>query len=266
MEFFDVLRDTPLPLFILGAFAVLAIASEIGFALGLFFSRRLRKDSRPGGDVENNVTTITNSALALLALFLGFTFSSALNHFEKNRDAVTTEVAAITAVVHVARLQPQPFAERLQSGLRDYVDIRLQVADLPSGARAARELQARSSQSQKALWDTVAEIAAAAPGAPVLGSLVEAMNGLTRAEQARTEALINVVPTGLFMPVAFFLLFNGVMVGVSLGEGSRRHVILSWGLYFLVALALGIIIDLDRPLKGFINVDQSGMAVLRSQL
>jgi hypothetical protein len=30
-----------------------------------------------------------------------------------------------------------------------------------------------------------------------------------------------------------------------------------------VALAVGIIVDLDRPLKGFINVDQDAMIALK---
>ena len=101
------------------------------------------------------------------------------------------------------------------------------------------------------------------PGAPLLQPLIESLNGVVGSEQARTESLINGVPNGLFMPVALFLLFNGVLMGLSLGEGARRHILLSWGLYFLVALAVGIIVDLDRPLNGFINVDQQAMTILK---
>ena len=34
----------------------------------------------------------------------------------------------------------------------------------------------------------------------------------------------------------------------------------------LLALAVGIIVDLDRPLKGFINVDQQAMMILKDSL
>lgn len=99
-----------------------------------------------------------------------------------------------------------------------------------------------------------------------LDVLFQAIDSVGTAENARTEYLLNNVPNGLFVPVGLFLIFNGVLLGASLGEGSKRHIILSWGLYFLVALAVGIIADLDRPLHGFINVDQQAMRIMRSAI
>jgi hypothetical protein len=55
-------------------------------------------------------------------------------------------------------------------------------------------------------------------------------------------------------------------MGMSLGETAKRHLLLSWGMYLLVALAVGIIIDLDRPLKGFINVNQNAIIVLQNNI
>mgnify|MGYP000013432854 CR=1 FL=1 len=250
----------------LGVFVVLAAASEAGFFTGRWISRRFRKQKAQVLDVDNNVSTITNSSLALLALFLGFTFSSALDHFEKNREAVSNEAVAISAAYELVNLQPEPFRAKLRLGLAEYIDTRLQVADLPNDPQAIRKLQRESVQQQKKLWATVVAMSSKLPEAPLLQPLIESLNGVVSAEKVRTESLINGVPNGLFMPVALFLLFNGVLMGVSLGEGDRRHILLSWGLYFLVALAVGIIVDLDRPLKGFINVDQQAMMLLKDSL
>ena len=265
MTYIDNLLNQPLPLLIFGVFVVLAIASELGFFVGRFLSRHFRKE-QPALDVDNNVSTITNSSLALLALFLGFTFSSALDHFEKNREAVTNEAAAIAAASEVINFQPGPFKLELQDGLDEYIDTRLKVADLPNDADAIRRLHQESRIKQKQLWTIAEALSVEKPDASMLQPLVEALNNVVAAETIRTESLINGVPNGLFMPVALFLLFNGVLMGVSLGEGARRHILLSWGLYFLVALAVGIIVDLDRPLKGFINVDQQAMVNLKDTL
>ena len=245
---------------------VLAAASEAGFVAGRWIGKRFRSHTTPVSDVDNNVSTITNSSLALLALFLGFTFSSALDHFEKNRDAVTNEAAAITATYELVDLQPAPFKTRLQAALDSYIDVRLKVADLPNEVQAIRTLQRDSRQQQKELWAIVDDMGKKIPNSPFLQPLAESLNNVVTTEKVRTESLINGVPTGLFMPVALFLLFNGVLMGMSLGEGTRRHILLSWGLYFLVALAVGIIVDLDRPLKGFINVDQQAMTLLKDTL
>ena len=266
VTYVEILLNQPLPLLILGVFIVLAVASELGFFTGRLIARKFKKNRQPDLDVDNNVTTITNSSLALLALFLGFTFSSALDHFEKNREAVTVESASIAAVYELAKLQPAPYRNQLLDHLRHYIDIRLETADLPNNVKAIRALQMKSRSGQKNLWSVVSEISVKAPNAPLLGNLVEGLNAVVTAEKNRTESLINGVPNGLFVPVALFLLFNGVLLGVSLGEGERRHVLLSWGLYFLVALSVGIIVDLDKPLKGYINVDQQAMILLKESL
>lgn len=265
MTYIDTLLNQPLPLLILGVFVVLAVASELGFFAGRFLSRHFRKE-QPAIDVDNNVSTITNSSLALLALFLGFTFSSALDHFEKNREAVTNEAAAITAASEIINFQPSPFKLRLKDSLGEYLDTRLKVADLPNDPDSIRMLHQESRVKQKQLWAIAEEQSAKESDSSMLQPLIEALNNVVVAETVRTESLINGVPNGLFMPVALFLLFNGVLMGVSLGEGARRHILLSWGLYFLVALAVGIIVDLDRPLKGFINVDQQAMINLKTSL
>lgn len=266
MPYIHDLMNQSLLVVVTGVFAVLAVASELGFLAGRWLSHKLGKNKASDDDVDNNVSTITNSALGLLALFLGFTFSSAMDHFEKNREAVTNEATAIAAAYQVINLQPEPFKNRLLTGLGQYIDIRLKVADLPSDPQAIRQLQQAGRQAQKQLWATAESLTEKLPNSPLLESLTDALNDLVAAEKTRTENLLNGVPNGLFMPVALFLLFNGVLMGLSLGEGTRRHALLSWGLYFLVALAVGIIVDLDRPLKGFINVDQQAMTLLKDNL
>ena len=263
MIYVDSLLNLPLPLLILGVFVILVVASELGFLAGVFIRRRFQQEKAVVLDVDNNVATITNSSLALLALFLGFTFSSALDHFEKNRESVSNEASAIVATYQIAHMQPSPYNERLIDQLGRYIDVRLGVADLANDPQAIRALQSAGRTEQAKLWAIANQMVKNKPDAPMLGNLVEALNNLVSAELTRTDNLLNGVPTGLFVPVALFLLFNGVLLGVSLGEGKQRHVVLSWGLYLLVALAVGIIVDLDRPLKGFINVDQDAMIALK---
>lgn len=262
----DLLLNQPLPLLILGVFIILAAASEIGFMAGRCIAKKFGNAKELPLDVDNNVSTITNSSLALLALFLGFTFSSALDHFEKNREAVTNEATALTTAYQIIKLQPQEYRDTLVGQLNTYIDVRLGVAALPNDPQSIRALQQDSQRQQEQMWRTVSILAAHQPDTPLLPPLIDALNSLVTAEKIRTDSLINGVPNGLFMPVALFLLFNGVLMGVSLGEGARRHTVLSWGLYFLVALAVGIIVDLDRPLKGYINVDQQAMMILKDSL
>lgn len=265
MSYIDFLLDLYLPLLIFGVFVTLVIASELGYFLGRIIVRYLRKGATDNV-IDENVSTITNSSLALLALFLGFTFSSALDHFEKNREAIIQESNAISTTYELAALQPEPAKTDLTNAIRDYLSIRLKVMELPNHPDEIRALQRESQLQKKVLWDAINQLIVRDRDSVLLDPLVTSMTNMFQAERTRTEYLLNGVPNGLFVPVGLFLLFNGVLLGISLGEGAKRHVLLSWGLYLLVSLAVGIIIDLDRPLKGFINVDQAAMHILKSEM
>ncbi|APB99938.1 hypothetical protein [Polynucleobacter asymbioticus] len=261
------LLNLSLPLLIFGVFVVLVVSSELGFWIGRLALKIVSKNAPHYFDnSDENVSTITNSSLALLALFLGFTFSSAMDHFELNRQAVINEAAVIKTAYQAAKLQPAPYSQELVKDIREYADIRLELESTQSNEKSVREIQSKSQHQLEKIWSQLRAIAQKDPQSGSLDLLFQAIDSVGTAENARTEYLLNNVPNGLFVPVGLFLIFNGVLLGASLGEGSKRHIILSWGLYFLVALAVGIIADLDRPLHGFINVDQQAMRIMRSAI
>ena len=89
---------------------------------------------------------------------------------------------------------------------------------------------------------------------------------MVAAENTRSELILTAVPIGLFLPLVIFLATNALLLGVSLGKTSNRHIILSWGLFFLVALTVGTIVDLHRPLYGIVHVDQNSMHTIMERL
>ncbi len=265
---YDVIQGIWLPFLVLGIFLVLAVSSEMGYWLGVFVARFYSKlNSRKVVEVlDSNASTIIMSSLGLLALFLGFTFSSAMTHYEQNRQAVITEATAVRSAFRYAQLQPFPFAEKICLQIRNYADSRVSLAKASPNAKGIRETQAKSTQILQQIWASVGALNISNPENRLTQNLVAAIDKMSIAETTRSELLITGVPIGFFVPVSIFLIFNAVLLGIALGEGARRHQLLACGLYFLVALVVGIIIDLDRPLAGLINVDQQSMEIMRDSL
>lgn len=263
----DYLLNLWLPYLILGIFVALALASEIGYRVSRIVLAWYRQGAHPASeDVDDSVNTITNSSLALLALFLGFTFSSAMQHFEINREAVIKEAATISTAYQYSELQPAPYDANIAQQIRDYADLRLTLGVSAGDGKSIKKIARQSYQQQQKIWQSVAQMIRQKPENFLSDSLVASVNEMVASENARTEYLLNNVPNGLFVPVGFFLVFNGVLLGVSLAEGAKRHMLMSWGLYLLVALAVGIIVDLNRPLSGLINVDQQAMLAMRNKM
>lgn len=260
-NFIAYLLSFSLPSLVIVVFAALAISSEVGFWFGRIVLRGAFQHFKVV--LDDNSSTITNSSLGLLALFLGFTFSSAMDHFELNREAVVKEASAINSVYQYTKLLPEPYHKEIYDELNNYIDIRLETGKISGIDKDVIAIQDRSKDKQDVLWKLIGQVSEREKENPAVSNLLSSMNELVNAELTRTEYLLNNVPNGLFIPVGLFLIFNGVFLGVSLSEGKNRHILLSWGLYLLVALSVAIIIDLDRPLAGLIDINQNAIEKIK---
>src|SRR5215472_7881386 len=85
--------------------------------LGAWLGRRLRQQS------ENSepMTTLTASALGLLALLLAFSLSHALSRYEARRALVLEEANAIGSTARLATLLPKETQPAILNLLREYV-------------------------------------------------------------------------------------------------------------------------------------------------
>ena len=128
----DIFADTPLVVIFLISLVALSAAAEIGHRLGL------------GVAGEANVLTLEAAMLGLLALMLSFTFAMAVTRFDARRDAVLKEANAIGIAALRARLLPPPHDAESLRLLRDYVQVRLDVA---KRAPAQPELNAAIARS-----------------------------------------------------------------------------------------------------------------------
>ncbi|MEY4504756.1 MAG: hypothetical protein RL154_1052 [Pseudomonadota bacterium] len=246
----------------------LIIASELGYFIGYNLSRLISKITGKPFEIgiDDNVATITNSALALLGLFLGFAFSSALDHFEKNREFVISEASAISTVYRFTNIIDDQYKLNMQKHLQEYTKIRLQFDSGNVDNKDIKAIDNESQQQMRIIWQDTKGWIVASPDWAYNDTFIQAVNAMAVIEEERVQNMLNEVPRGFFIPIALFLLFNGILMGISLGETAKRHVILSWGMYLLIALSVGIIVDLDRPLKGYINVDQGAIEDLYQKM
>lgn len=253
----------PLHYTVIIIFIALSIASEIGYRSGLLFKRFWESGTKHS--IDDNQTTIVNSSLGLLALFLGFTFSSALEHFETNRKTIVDEVAAITILYNYEKLMPEDNKTNLLKLTSAYVDKRL----IDENLKTKKEIRNNEKESKEIQAQIISEVTGYIknnPNSNISSNITSAIANVVQTEIQRTESLINSVPLGLFLPVGVFLIFNSFIMGISLSDGKRKHTVFSLGLYFLIALSVGIIIDLDKPFSGYILVDQEPITILKNEI
>lgn len=244
----DLYNYSLLTVFLVGLAAIL-ISTEIGRRLGVAVGKR-------GGD---NINTLEAAVLGMLALMIGFTFAMALARFDSRRDAVLNEANAIGTTALRARMLPPPHKAEVLKLLREYVKIRLDIAQGRLSDAEARAAIDRSNALQEALWQQAMAVTAKDNAMVPTGLFVQALNDMIDNQGKRLTALRNRVPDivmlGLFCIAAVACAFSGYASGLE----EQRTVFPVYIVALLVSAVILLILDLDRPGTGFIEVSQQPM-------
>jgi len=216
------------------------------------------EDSDPEENADKGF--ILSGLLGLLALLTAFTFSLSLNRYEERRAIVVEEANAIGTAEMRVRLLAAPDNARLSQMLQNYARTRLAYGQSTSAEKPA--LAARSADQRGAIQ--AATIAALIPDARTsLAVLVSPAINAVLDVGAEREALNDARLPGMI--VASLILYNlltAAMLGYALTGVRARQRPAAAALFVLLTLAIGLILDLDRPQRGTIRVDQTPMKQL----
>ncbi len=239
-------------------FALIAAAHELGLRLGNY--RLAHSDS----DVKSQTSAIQGSVLGLLALILGFTFSMSIQRYDQRSGAEVAEANAIGTAELRTALLPAPFDGQAQAAIDAYIELRLRSAAVDLTHREERRaLNVETTRLQQQIWDIGVAAAEVNPNPVKTGYFLTAVNDLIDAYGSRLDALQRHVPPAIFYLLFIFFIATGSLIGYSSGLGHRRSRAPALILTLLICLLVFIIIDLDRPRRGIIQVRQDSMEALR---
>ena len=241
-------------------FLLILLANEAGYRLGHYYQ------SRTDADVKNHTNTIQAGTLGLLALILGFTFNMALQRYNSRSHAVIQEASAIGTALLRTDLLPQPYDSVTHALLQNYISLRLAVSN--TGHAKFQEQQALSAETeklQKMLWIIAVRAAEVDPRPVTTGYFIDALNSMIDAHGERNALLQLHVPEVILFLLFIVFIMSGALMGYASGLGRRRTTIPTMMMTFLISLVVFIIIDLDRPERGIIKVNQESMLQLQRE-
>lgn len=242
-------------------FVSMAVVIEVGYRVG----RRSRAHGSEAAKVQ--VNTIQASLLGVLALLLGFTFSLALQRYDSRNAAVVDEANAIGTTWLRAELLPDTLRSDAQNVLRSYINLRIEAGAVSLANPGEREaLLSKAMSDQNSLW-RFARLAAEQDGRPVTSGLfIQSLNDMIDSFGRRDAALArHVHEIVLFLLFATFLM-TGMIVGYAASLAGHRATFVTYIMVTLIVFLVFIIVDLDRPRRGLIAVDQSNLIALQATI
>jgi hypothetical protein len=238
---------------------LLLAAMMAAHELGMRLHARLAVAGDQSEEVSSDEGFILSGVLGLLALLMGFSFSMALTRLEDRRDLMLQETSAVGYLAMLAEGLPPEQAGPLKTDLARYAAARLKAAEMADGAArlVAEEQAARLREPVAGHVRSVLQEGSPGPHAVALVTAYDTVEDTAVRRQALTQAHL---PARVLWLLAAYAVISAAMLGYDLAGSRGRHRAASTTLYLLIALAFGVILDLDRPRAGAITVDQTPFA------
>lgn len=238
-----------------------ALVLEMGYRAGR------RKQSSSTETTKTHVNAIQASLLGVLALLIGFSFSLALQRFDSRNKAVVEEANAIGTAYSRAQLLQASTREATLELWQRYVHLRVEEAAVSLAREADRQkIEAETDRLVTSLWKAAAGTIHEDANVVPTGLYVQALNDAIDAYARNDAELSRHVPEVILLLLyATFLMTAGV-VGYAAGIGSHRPLIVTYVLMTLLVTLAFIIVDLDRPRRGLIEVDRSSLTKVKDSI
>ena len=256
MNIFETFEGVNLLVLTLALGVVLAATMEAAFLFG-----RRRADT-VGQKGAGHIASLAGTQLAFLALLIGFTFSMALSRYSERKAILQREVNDLGTCYLRTDILAAPYAEEAKALLRQYVKIRVEdFAELNDDAREA-EFTRRTDAVQERLWANAMSAIRAEKrlDAPITALYVNSLNQVLSDRSERAYSLVsNHLPEAIIWLLIAVAMLTVGLSGYSSGLHLRRSPIVRVVLIVSTVMAIVLIVDLDRPRRGVIRIDQSAM-------
>jgi hypothetical protein len=242
-------------------FGSMALAIELGYRLGL------RIKPKVDDNFKSHVNSVSGSLLGILALLLGFTFSLSLQRYDSRSEAVVDEANAIGTAYLRAQLLPAAVRDDVIGLMRNYVDLRVRTGsvDLTEHERRAA-LIAEAGSMQAKLWNYARQANETAPNPVTTGLFIPALNDVIDNFGKRDAEINRHVPELVLVLLYTTFVMSGAIVGYTNGLAGHRTSFVTYIMVWLIVVMVFIILDLDRPYRGLIQVSQKSLIDLQTAI
>jgi hypothetical protein len=253
----NLLEEVPVLLIFAVFAAVSFVAYEIGFQIGHWWQ------ARTPGVQEGPTGVLVGSLLALLAFLLAITMGMASDRFDTRRGLVLEEANSMGTTYLRAGYLPEPASGEIRNLFREYVPLRV----APSDRATLRANIQRSEELLAQMWSVAEAEAKVTQQGDLMALFLESLNETIDLNESRIAAGVYArVPATILWLLVIGSVLTLAMVGYSAGLTKRRDLLSAIVLILALGAVLALVIDLDQPREGFVQVSQQPIIDLQEQI
>ncbi len=217
-------------------------------------------------DAKSEIINIQIAFFGLLALLLAFNFTLASNRFEMRKQIMMEQSNAIETSYLRINLLPPSEQLPLQNAYRVYVNDMLEFFQREHTITKLKYIDLQIRQIQDQIW-SLAMAAIAKNQQPIYSALyIISLNNVFDEYNSFITSTFNHVPDASVYLLFIVSLFTMGLIGYSNGLDNKPNKITMILCSIVIALVITIILDLDRPFRGLIQMSDKNYIDLQQTM
>jgi hypothetical protein len=234
--------------------AILLVLMLIANASGYYLRRRqLKRDPDSSSD---GLGPVEGSLLGLLALLLSFTFGISASKSDNRRQVIVEEANAISTAILRCDLYPDSIQRDLRPLFRSYVDTRIAYYKAGIEDQKLNHALGESQKHFEKIWETVTLFSRNKENIFPSQQMVPALNDMSDIVTTRDAERNAHVPESILWMLFLLTLAGSFVTGYG-SKSKRFNWVIVMGFTLMTVMTIYLILDLDRPRRGIINMDQT---------
>jgi hypothetical protein len=234
--------------------AILLVLMLIANAAGYYLRRRqLKRDPESSSE---GLGPVEGSLLGLLALLLSFTFGISASKSDGRRQVIVEEANAISTAILRCDLYPDSIQKDLRPLFSSYLDTRIAYYKAGIDDQKLNRTLLESQKHFEGIWKTVTLFSKNKDNIFPSQQMIPALNGMSDIVTTRDADRNAHVPESILWMLFLLTLAGSFVTGYG-SKSKRFNWVIVMGFTLMTVMTIYLILDLDRPRRGIINMDQT---------
>ena len=220
------------------------------------------KSKKIKGEYLTESSNVYGSLFGLLALILAFTYSMSIDRYDTRRQIIIQESNTISTALLRADLYPENERLLFRNDFKKYIETRINYFKVGFDSKKREQINIISHSLSSALWNRATRLSHHYSNTDATRQMIPALNEMFDITTTRSAAENAKVPDSIVLLV-FLLTF---IISFFSGYSSTLKGNIDWfgNLCFgvMISLTVFFILDLDRPYRGLITLDESNNSII----
>ncbi len=240
---------------------IIALLLFILMLFSTYIGKRIGTYIRKKTDTEEKLPE-TSALIALLFFLLAFTFGMSGDRYDSRRKVVIEEANIIGTAILRSDLYPDSTKALFRKDFKDYVETRISYYEVGPNVKGILKADSLSQIISSKLWKRATILSKDPSNLAATQQMIPALNDMIDVTTTRLSGEKAKVPQSILVMLFFLSMIIAFYSGYSEGRKGKIDWLVQIGFCVLVSLVILFTLDLDRPRRGFVNLDMPNQSII----